>query len=126
MLGPENQVITCSTDRSLRVTLSEGLGTPERLAQLLQLTLRCRGIRFDGVRTEREQEKLRQYSAVFGPAMHLAGVSATLPVAVRRSIRSATSADGSAARCPIVFLSGLRPGPPWRPDARRAHSPGPT
>ena len=63
MLGPEGQVITGSTDRSLRVTPTEGPGAPERPAQLLQLTLRCRGIRFDGVRTEREQEKLRQYSA---------------------------------------------------------------
>jgi len=63
MLGPEDQVITGSTDRSLRVTPAEGPGAPERPAQLLQLTLRCRGIHFDGVHTEREQEKLRQYSA---------------------------------------------------------------
>jgi hypothetical protein len=61
-LGPEEEVITGSTDRSLRVTPTEGPGAPERPPQLLQLTLRCRGIHFDGVRTEREQEKLRQYS----------------------------------------------------------------
>ena len=59
-------------------------------------------------------------------AVHLAGVSATLPVAARRSNRSATSADGSTARSPIVFLAGLRPALPWRPDGRRAHSPRPT
>ena len=30
--------------------------------QPLHLTLRCKGVRFDGVRTEREQEKLRRYA----------------------------------------------------------------
>jgi type I restriction-modification system DNA methylase subunit len=63
VLGPEDQVITGSTDRSLQVTPPEGPGVPKRPTQLLQLTLRCRGVHFDGVRTEREQEKLRQYSA---------------------------------------------------------------
>lgn len=36
--------------------------TAESSVQSLHLTLRCKGVRFDGVRTEREQEKLRRYA----------------------------------------------------------------
>jgi len=68
-LDTEDQVITGSTDRTLCVTpvsviqsnspTSDGA---ESAVQRLHLTLRCRGVRFDGVRTEHEREKLRRYA----------------------------------------------------------------
>ena len=72
LLDAEEQVITGSTDRRVCVTPISAVRsdtlTPdaaESAVQPLHLTLRCKGVRFDGVRTEREQEKLRRY-AEFG------------------------------------------------------------
>ena len=69
LLDAEEQVITGSTDRSVCVTPLSAIRsdtlTPdvaESAVQSLHLTLRCKGVRFDGVRTEREQEKLRRYA----------------------------------------------------------------
>jgi hypothetical protein len=67
LLDAEEQVITGSTDRRVCVTTMSAIRsdtlTPdaaESAVQSLHLTLRCKGVRFDGVRTEREQEKLRR------------------------------------------------------------------
>ena len=69
LLDAEEQVITGSTDRRVCVTPMSAIRsdtlTPdaaESAVQSLHLTLRCKGVRFDGVRTEREQEKLRRYA----------------------------------------------------------------
>jgi hypothetical protein len=69
VLDAEEQVITGGTDRKVCVTpisaiRSEMLASdaPESAVQPLHLTLRCRGVRFEGVRTKREQEKLRRYA----------------------------------------------------------------
>jgi hypothetical protein len=66
-LDAEDQVITGSTDRMVCVTSvsaiqsdSPTLDGAESAVQRLHLTLRCKGVRFDGVRTEHEQEKLRR------------------------------------------------------------------
>lgn len=66
-LDAEDQVITGSTDRTVCVTgvsviqsnssTSDGA---ESTVQRLHLTLRCKGVRFDGVHTEHEREKLRR------------------------------------------------------------------
>jgi hypothetical protein len=68
-LDAEEQVITGSTDRSVCVTPLSAIrsdpavsGEAEYAVQRLPLTLRCQGVRFEGVRTEREQEKLRRYA----------------------------------------------------------------
>jgi hypothetical protein len=65
----EEQLITGSTDRSVCVTPlpafrsgSSASDEDEAAIQRLHLTLQCRGVRFDGVRTEREREKLRRYT----------------------------------------------------------------
>jgi hypothetical protein len=42
--------------------LSEADGAEDTDIQRLHLTLRCRNVKFAGVRTEREQAKLREYS----------------------------------------------------------------
>ncbi len=62
-------MITGSTDRSVCVVPVSAIGPDSPGAderdsdvQRLHLTLRCRGVRFDGVRTEREREKLRRYA----------------------------------------------------------------
>ena len=69
LLDAEEQVITGSTDRRVCVTpisaIRSDAPTPDAAdsaVQSLHLTLRCKGVRFDGVRTEREQEKLRRYA----------------------------------------------------------------
>jgi hypothetical protein len=56
-------------DRSVCVTRVSAIGSDslpanevESAVQRLHLTLRCKGVRFDGVRTEREQDKLRRYA----------------------------------------------------------------
>jgi hypothetical protein len=68
-LDTEEQVITGSTDRTVCVTPLSAIQSDasaahraESVVQRLYLTLRCKGVRFDGVRTEREQEKLRRYA----------------------------------------------------------------
>jgi hypothetical protein len=63
LFGDNDQMITGSTDRTICVTpiVSTQL-SGELHIQRLHLTLRCRNVQFTGVRTEREQEKLRQYS----------------------------------------------------------------
>jgi Type ISP C-terminal specificity domain/N-6 DNA Methylase/Pentapeptide repeats (8 copies)/NACHT domain len=68
-LDTEERVITGSTDRRIYVTPVSAVrsdrvapDTAEFAVQALHLTLRCKGVRFDGVRTEREQEKLRRYA----------------------------------------------------------------
>jgi serine/threonine protein kinase len=82
-LDAEERVITGGSDRSVRVvpvsairsgsptTGSPTTGSPTTGGQdsdvpPLQLTLRCRGVRFDGVQTEREREKLRRYAESAG------------------------------------------------------------
>ena len=69
LLDGEERVITGSTDRSVCVTplsvVRSDTVSPdltETAVQSLHLTLRCKGVRFDGVRTEHEQEKLRRYA----------------------------------------------------------------
>ena len=69
VLDAEEQMITGSMDRSVCVTPVSAIGSDslpanevESAVQRLHLTLRCKGVRFDGVRTEREQEKLRRYA----------------------------------------------------------------
>jgi WD40 repeat protein len=69
LLDAEDQVITGSTDRSVCVTRVSAIRSnsptsdgAESAVQRLHLTLRCKGVRFDGVRTEHEQEKLRRYA----------------------------------------------------------------
>ena len=69
LLDAEEQVITGSTDRRVCVTpmstIRSDTLTPdaaEPAVELLHLTLRCKGVRFEGVRTEHEQEKLRKYA----------------------------------------------------------------
>jgi hypothetical protein len=69
----EEQVITGSTDRTVCVIPVPAIRSGssgrdgdhadgDHSLQRLHLTLRCQGVRFDGVRTEREQEKLRRYA----------------------------------------------------------------
>jgi hypothetical protein len=69
LLDAEEQVITGSMDRSVCVTSLSAIRSDSPIpdeadsaVQRLHLTLRCRGVRFDGVCTEREQEKLRRYA----------------------------------------------------------------
>ena len=69
LLDAEEQVITGSTDRRVCVTPMSAIRSDtlasdaaESAVQSLHLTLRCKDVRFDGVRTEREQEKLRRYA----------------------------------------------------------------
>jgi hypothetical protein len=66
LLDMEDQVVTGSTDRSVCVLPASALrpdsDLPDSSVQRLHLTLRCKGVRYEGVRTEREQEKLRQYA----------------------------------------------------------------
>jgi hypothetical protein len=78
-LDGDEHVITGSTDRSVCVTPVEArapegpdrnpdetataLPLPRVPVQRLELTLRCQGVKFDDVRPEHEQAKLREYSA---------------------------------------------------------------
>jgi len=69
LIDAEEQVITGSTDRSLCVTAMSAIRSDpsakddaKSMVQRLHLTLRCKGVRFDGVTGEREQEKLRRYA----------------------------------------------------------------
>jgi hypothetical protein len=69
LLDAEEQVITGSADRTVCVmpvsairSDSSAPAKAESAVQRLHLTLRCKGVRFDGVRTEREQEKPRKYA----------------------------------------------------------------
>lgn len=68
-LDAEEQLITGSTDRTVCVTPVSAIRSEsptsnmaESAVQRLHLTLRCQGVRFDGVRTDREREKLRGYA----------------------------------------------------------------
>ena len=64
VLDAEERVITGGRDRSVYVTPVE-LARPNVApvsAHHLHLTLRCKNVKFDGVRTEHEQAKLRMYS----------------------------------------------------------------
>lgn len=65
-LSDDERLITGGADRvihDVRTGLG-GFGAAEPQVQDLHLTLRCKGVKFDGVRTAREQERLRQYSVV--------------------------------------------------------------
>ena len=69
LLDAEEQVITGSTDRKVCVTPVSAIRSDsptsdgaKSAVQRLHLTLRCNGVRFDGVRTEHEREKLRRYA----------------------------------------------------------------
>jgi hypothetical protein len=61
-LDADGRVITGSTDRSVCITQADGPGEDGTRVQHLQLTLRCKNLRFEGVQTDREREKLRQYA----------------------------------------------------------------
>lgn len=73
-LDTEERLITGSSDRSVCVVPVSAIQAaasavdetaPDETGaavQRLHLTLRCKGVRFDGVRTEREREKLRRYA----------------------------------------------------------------
>jgi hypothetical protein len=65
LLNADEHVITGSTDRTVCVApLNDARPRAAQLpVQRLHLTLRCKSVRFAGVRTEQEQAKLRQYSA---------------------------------------------------------------
>jgi type I restriction-modification system DNA methylase subunit len=63
--GDRGQLITGGADRTVCIVPSAEVGPalsgpPVRQ---LHLTLRCRGVKTDGVRTEREQQRLRQYAS---------------------------------------------------------------
>ena len=68
LLTTADQVITGSTDRSVCVTPIANAdsgpehGTQEFPVLRLHLTLRCKNVQFTGVRTDREQARLREYS----------------------------------------------------------------
>ena len=64
LLDGEEQVITGGSDRSVCVTSLASArpdGQPPPVHRL-QLTLRCRNVRYNGVRTQREQTKLAEYA----------------------------------------------------------------
>jgi hypothetical protein len=68
-LDAEEQIITGSIDRRVCVTPMSAIRSDtlpqdavESAMQSLHLTLHCKGVRFAGVRTEREREKLRSYA----------------------------------------------------------------
>ena len=68
-LDAEEQVITGSSDRRVCVIPLSAIQSgsfasdeAEPKLQWLHLTLRCKGVRFDGVRTEHEQQQLRRYA----------------------------------------------------------------
>ena len=65
LLDPEEQVITGGIDRSVCITPIAAMQEDDGQfpVQRLHLTLRCRNVRFEGVRTQHEQDKLRTYSA---------------------------------------------------------------
>ena len=65
LLDPEEQVITGGTDRSVCITPIAAMQNDDGQypVQRLHLTLRCTNVRFEGVRTQHEQDKLRRYSA---------------------------------------------------------------
>ncbi|MCG5446115.1 pentapeptide repeat-containing protein [Micromonospora sp. NIE79] len=61
----DDRLITGGADRivcDIR-TGAAGFGTADPQIQRLHLTLRCEGVKFDGVRTPYEQQRLRRYSA---------------------------------------------------------------
>jgi hypothetical protein len=64
IFGESDQMISGSADRTVCVipVMDTLVTSAEPQIQRLHLTLRCRNVKFAGVRTEREQEKLRQYS----------------------------------------------------------------
>jgi hypothetical protein len=64
-LDTEERLITGGPDRSVCVTSLERTdsGMTAAPSRRLSLTLRCKNVRFDGVRTELEQAKLRTYSS---------------------------------------------------------------
>ncbi|MEU5554074.1 N-6 DNA methylase [Micromonospora sp. NPDC047793] len=59
------QLMTGGADRRVRIVPSaiDGPGPSGRSVRQLHLTLRCRGAKVDGVRTEREQQRLRQHTS---------------------------------------------------------------
>jgi len=68
-LDAEEQIITGSIDRRVCVTPVSAIRSDtltqdavESAMQSLHLTLHCKGVRFAGVRTDREREKLRSYA----------------------------------------------------------------
>ena len=65
LLDPaEKRVITGGTDRSICITpIVAQEDDKQPLTQRLHLTLRCRNVRYEGVRPPSRQGKLRQYSA---------------------------------------------------------------
>ncbi|WP_328534784.1 N-6 DNA methylase [Micromonospora zamorensis] len=63
--GDRGQLITGGADRTVCIVPSaiEGPEQPGQSVRQLHLTLRCEGIKVDGVRTEREQQRLREQAA---------------------------------------------------------------
>ena len=78
VLDAEERVITGGTDRSVCVAPVAG-AQPDAAAPVerLQLTLRCQNVRFDGVRTEREQAKLREYAQYLPAGYRILSVRTT-------------------------------------------------
>jgi hypothetical protein len=62
--GEDGELISGGIDRAVCVMSAPGTqpSATEPQIRRLCLTLRCRNVRFDGVRTEREQQKLREWS----------------------------------------------------------------
>jgi hypothetical protein len=65
LFDDSDQIITGSADRSVCImpVADTQAGTGEPHIQRLYLSLRCQNVQFAGVRTEREQEKLRKHSS---------------------------------------------------------------
>lgn len=64
LLDPDEGLVTGGLDRCVYVTaIDRGTsGAPEAPSRRLSLTLRCKNVRFDGVRTEYERARLRAYA----------------------------------------------------------------
>lgn len=63
--GEHGQLMTGGADRRVCIVRSaiDGPGPSGQCVRQLHLTLRCRGVKVDGVRTEREQQRLRQHAS---------------------------------------------------------------
>jgi hypothetical protein len=63
LLDAEERLITGGSDRSVCVTgAAMRPDAAEPAVHRLHLTLRCKNVRYEGVRTEREQARLREYA----------------------------------------------------------------
>jgi hypothetical protein len=62
--GEDGQIVSGGIDRAICIIPipSAQPGAEEPQIRRLSLTLRCKNVRFTGVRTEHEQQKLREWS----------------------------------------------------------------